>query len=311
VCLPDGAPREGQGGAGLEHGRSPLGRGCGGLCILSDAKLCLGSGGRGCGGADGANSADGVNGANGNGSRSGADIADGASGAAAGNECGSGRAAICGSGLCAKAYFAPGAGHGAAALECGDYKLLAGSFVKRLADDAGYDMNIRRGMEEERLAAEADEKSIREQMDDSIDAFLLRKWRNYSLGEFLEAFPQIDRNPSRVEIQTLIYMFCNYRLNITLEHFEGRFLLAHNMINRYLRLYFGCSYTNLLYMIRNAHSKLLLMIPMLRIGEIAALVGYKSNFHFSLCFKRLEGVSPKEYRESHVKQRLGAIIAGQ
>ena len=105
-------------------------------------------------------------------------------------------------------------------------------------------------------------------------------------------------NPVRIEIQLLIYMFHNFRYPIDLEFTEDRFLVDGQAINRYLRAYYGYSYTSLLAKIRNEYSKLLLRIPQLRIGEIGLLAGYKTNYHYSLNFKRYEGMSPKEYRRS-------------
>lgn len=45
-------------------------------------------------------------------------------------------------------------------------------------------------------------------------------------------------------------------------------------------------------------SKKLLEDPSLRIGEISTMVGYADSPHFSRVFKKIEGMSPNEYRNS-------------
>ena len=148
------------------------------------------------------------------------------------------------------------------------------------------------------VKADAYRDEMRRQVAGAADESLLYEWQEFTLSDILIMFPHIENRPVRIEIQLLIYIFSNFRYPIDLEHAEARFLIPRFVINRYLRSFFGYSYTSLLAKVRNEYSKTLLGIPLLRIGEIGAIVGYKSHYHYSLNFKRYEGISPKEYRQS-------------
>ena len=49
---------------------------------------------------------------------------------------------------------------------------------------------------------------------------------------------------------------------------------------------------------RIAQAKSLLLNTDTEIGEIGRLVGYEDRNYFSIVFKKLEGVSPRDYRRS-------------
>jgi transcriptional regulator GlxA family with amidase domain len=43
----------------------------------------------------------------------------------------------------------------------------------------------------------------------------------------------------------------------------------------------------------------LLMLTPLSIGDVGCAVGYENQMHFSRAFKRVYGVSPREWKNSH------------
>jgi AraC-like DNA-binding protein len=200
-------------------------------------------------------------------------------------------------GLCARQYVLKRDFPNMLESDGGDYRNLAGAFLRRLRGDGAFDQTFREKMDAEAHKTTDFETVVKTNLANTDDFNLLYQWRAYTLNEFMDKFPRADRRPCRIEMQILLYAFANYRHDIGIKHVEARFAIPQYAINRYLRRCFQCSYANLLSMIRNEHSKGLLLIPRLRIGEIAALVGYKSNFLYSLNFKRIEGISPKEYRE--------------
>ena len=205
---------------------------------------------------------------------------------------------VCSSGLCCKRYLINSNRPYLLERDGGDYRNLMGAFIRCNKENSAYDDSIRKKLCAEAKRADAYRDEMRRQVVGSDDARLVFEWREYKLNDLLIMFPHVIRRPIRIEIQLLIYLYYNYRYPVDLEHAETRFHLPKRAINRYMRAYYGNSYSFLLAKIRNEHSKLLLGIPLLRIGEIGALVGYKSHYHFSLSFKRYEGMSPKEYRQS-------------
>ena len=217
--------------------------------------------------------------------------------------CGGGKCKGCAvskAGLCCKRYLVDNDNSIILERDGGDYRNLMGDFTRRLTSESGYDAEIRKKLSIESAKADAFRGEVRKQVVGTEDSSLVFEWREYTLDDLLVMFPHNDRRPVRIEIQLLIYLYMNYRFPIDLDHAEARFQIPKFVINRYLRSYFGYSYSSLLSKIRNEHSKKLLRIPLLRVGEIGALVGYKSHYHYTLNFKRYEGVSPTEYRESVV-----------
>jgi AraC-like DNA-binding protein/ligand-binding sensor protein len=60
----------------------------------------------------------------------------------------------------------------------------------------------------------------------------------------------------------------------------------------------GLTFTEYLSLVRISKAKNLLLNPNLRISEIAYQVGFESLTHFNRVFKKLNGVSPTEYRRN-------------
>ncbi|MDR3119964.1 MAG: AraC family transcriptional regulator [Clostridiales bacterium] len=228
-------------------------------------------------------------------------------GACDGKRCGNCEA--CASGLCAKRYIINGEHANILDRDGGDYRNLAANFIRRQRHEDAFDEQIRDRLNVDAIKAEAFVDSIRRQVVSADDFNLVYAWKDYTVDDFLRKFPQIDRRPTRVEMQILLYLFRNYRYAIDLEHVALRFSIPKQTINRYIRVGFGMSYTRLLAKIRNEQSKLLLKIPLLRIGEVGTLVGYKSEIHYSLNFKRGEGIPPKEFRRAATATSVNALAA--
>ena len=64
----------------------------------------------------------------------------------------------------------------------------------------------------------------------------------------------------------------------------------------------GESFTAYLTRVRIQRSKELLCYESFRLTDIAQLVGFEDQSYFSRVFKRMEGVSPRRYRELNSKE---------
>lgn len=205
---------------------------------------------------------------------------------------------VCEAGLCSRKYLLRSANANVIERDGGDYRNLMGDFFRKLRLDAGYDKRIRDSLSVNASNADTFMEAVRNLVISAEDKSLIFEWSKYTLDDLLTTFPQAARKPVRIEMQMLIYMFFNFRYRVDIEHAEERFLISRHVLNRYLHRFFGYSYSSLLSKIRNGRSKTLLSIPLLCVGDIAEIVGYKSLCHFSTIFKRHEGVSPNEYRKS-------------
>jgi len=69
-------------------------------------------------------------------------------------------------------------------------------------------------------------------------------------------------------------------------------------MSKLLNRFAGKSFYDILNAIRIQKAKKLLADPKLKIGEISELVGYADTAHFARTFKKLEGMSANEYRNT-------------
>jgi two-component system response regulator YesN len=93
------------------------------------------------------------------------------------------------------------------------------------------------------------------------------------------------------------YVENHYNEDLTLQDIANQFYLSREYISRKFKQEFKVNLSDYLGRIRIDKAKLLLLNPHLRIAQIADMVGYQDEKYFSKVFKKLEGVSPNEYRK--------------
>lgn len=94
------------------------------------------------------------------------------------------------------------------------------------------------------------------------------------------------------------YIEQHYDEEITLHDIAARFFLSREYISRKFKQAMGENLSDYIERIRMDKAKLLLLNPGLRIAKIAEMVGYRDDKYFSKVFKKLEGLSPNEYRRA-------------
>jgi len=93
------------------------------------------------------------------------------------------------------------------------------------------------------------------------------------------------------------YIEANYAEDITLQDLADRFYLSREYISRKFKQQFQENLSDYIERVRMDKAKLLLLNPQYRIAQIAESVGYKDEKYFSKVFKKLEGLSPNEFRK--------------
>jgi two-component system response regulator YesN len=93
------------------------------------------------------------------------------------------------------------------------------------------------------------------------------------------------------------YLDSHYAEDLTLQNIAERFYLSREYISRKFKQQFQENLSDYIERIRMDKAKLLLLNPQYRIVQISELVGYKDEKYFSKVFKKLEGISPNEYRK--------------
>ncbi|MDF2670581.1 MAG: hypothetical protein K0R67_2887 [Paenibacillus sp.] len=103
---------------------------------------------------------------------------------------------------------------------------------------------------------------------------------------------------SKVIYDIARYLDHHYAGDLTLQDLSDHFFLSREYISRKFKQQFGENVVDYISRIRIDKSKLLLLNPLLKIADIAQAVGYQDEKYFSKVFKKLEGVSPNEYRKT-------------
>ncbi|TVY07763.1 helix-turn-helix transcriptional regulator [Paenibacillus cremeus] len=93
----------------------------------------------------------------------------------------------------------------------------------------------------------------------------------------------------------LAYVNTNYAENVSLSLLAELYHMNASYLSRLLSQETGTTFVDLLAKTRIHHAKRLLLEGKHRVREAGEAVGYKDYSHFYMVFKKLEGVSPKEY----------------
>ena len=102
-----------------------------------------------------------------------------------------------------------------------------------------------------------------------------------------------------VVLSALKYMNAYYADNLSLKSVAESVFLSPNYLGALFRSELGISFTDQLILIRIGKAKELLRQPRFKLYEVAERVGYQNIGYFNSVFKRITGVTPKEYRDYH------------
>ncbi|KIL41656.1 hypothetical protein SD70_05940 [Gordoniibacillus kamchatkensis] len=105
----------------------------------------------------------------------------------------------------------------------------------------------------------------------------------------------LSHNPMR---EIARYIEANYTKDITLQDISAKFHLNREYISRKFKREFQETLIDFVNRIRIEKSKMLLQSPHLKIAQVAQMVGYKDEKYFSRVFKKVERMSPNEFRKS-------------
>ena len=98
--------------------------------------------------------------------------------------------------------------------------------------------------------------------------------------------------------QALSYIEKNYAGKLTLQTVADQCYVSQWHLSKLLNRYAGKNFYDILNAVRIRKAKELLADPRLKIGQISEMVGYADTAHFARTFKKLEGMSANEYRNS-------------
>lgn len=146
-----------------------------------------------------------------------------------------------------------------------------------------------------------------------VTRFLLKPTKMDEINEALETMVQhLDKMPQEPEPEpagpssagsfivdkACEYMQAHYREKLTLQAVADCCYVSQWHLSKLLNRYAEKSFYDILNSIRIQKAKELLADPSLRIGDIGEMVGYSDTAHFARTFKKLEGMSANEYRNT-------------
>lgn len=122
------------------------------------------------------------------------------------------------------------------------------------------------------------------------------KYQLLSVCEFIE-----EMKPRQTLKMVIDYMEHHYQEDIKIDALGKLFHYNSNYLGKQLKKETGKTFNVLLDEVRLNEAKKLLCNPALKIYEIAGFTGYNDPDYFTTKFKKYIGLSPKEFRISHIK----------
>lgn len=98
------------------------------------------------------------------------------------------------------------------------------------------------------------------------------------------------------------YMDNNLEKDMTVEAIAAVASLSRGYASSIFKKRYGISINQYLLNARMARAKELLAQPLLKIRDVATMVGFYNNAHFSAVFKREVGIPPRDYREQLLEE---------
>ena len=143
-----------------------------------------------------------------------------------------------------------------------------------------------------------------------VARFLLKPSKREEINEALQAMTEkLAKLPPEQEEedhsagsfivnQAVSYMESAYQQKLTLQEVADRCYVSQWHLSKLLNRYAEKSFYDILNSIRIQKAKELLTDPRLKIGDISEMVGYADTAHFARTFKKFEGMSANEYRNT-------------
>lgn len=107
----------------------------------------------------------------------------------------------------------------------------------------------------------------------------------------------IDEKKDDYVTRAVKYISENYQKDITIKTVSDKLFISESYLSRLFRIEVSQTFGDYLTYYRIKKACQLLREPEGKIYEIAGAIGYKDQRYFSIIFKKLVGVTPKEFRE--------------
>lgn len=128
-----------------------------------------------------------------------------------------------------------------------------------------------------------------------LDAFKARKKREIEM--FLKKVKRRSRRKqSNIIHEIEAFLHANFDRDVKLQEISEHFYISREYISRRFKQEFNVTISDYILNIRMRKAKALLENNDLKIYEIANMIGYQDDKYFRKVFKKIEGITPNEYR---------------
>ncbi|MFP5112425.1 response regulator transcription factor [Bacillaceae bacterium C204] len=156
------------------------------------------------------------------------------------------------------------------------------------------------------LAAEDIEKRIDLFFDESGN-FRLEDYKQRKIREIAIFLKKVKKGTLQKQSNIIYdiekYLQANFDRDVKLQEISEQFYISREYISRKFKQEFNVNISDYIVKFRMKKAKSLLKNSQLKIYEIANMIGYQDDKYFRKVFKKVEGITPNEYRESYLKQK--------
>lgn len=134
-----------------------------------------------------------------------------------------------------------------------------------------------------------------------LEEYKDRKKREISI--FLKKVKRkVHKNKSNIIYDIEKYLQANFDRDVKLQEISDHFYISREYISRKFKQEFNVNISDYIVKFRMNKAKSLLKNSQLKIYEIANMIGYQDDKYFRKVFKKVEGITPNEFRVENINQ---------
>lgn len=140
-----------------------------------------------------------------------------------------------------------------------------------------------------------------EELEEAVEAMSDTLKKRHPEGRTEEDVPPEENMAGSFIVKNALqYMEEHYAEKISLSLVAEKTYVSQWHLSKLLNKQEGKNFSEILSRIRIAHARELLKNPVYRIADVAEMVGFTDVAHFSRVFKKVQGISANEYRNTQI-----------
>jgi two-component system response regulator YesN len=126
-------------------------------------------------------------------------------------------------------------------------------------------------------------------------------WIKKALGVFLDNMDDARCVKNMQVVNSAVdYIRTYYQRRLTLEEIAQQVYVSPSYLSRLFKKEIGCTVIELLTKVRVEEAKKVFHDPKYTVRQVAAEIGFEDANYFSKVFRRIEGITPSEYKQKAI-----------